>query len=190
MKLLQLLKEVLLVPRMKFLNEATNGPYFLLTDKKTFGALLEDFLDRTPIMQKLLSKNRGVGRKTLEMALWNLTYADEGVGIEQIWKRLEKDNPPDGVRASKDEIDLAKKEMVSFSNEFKKDLPGIENVWQAVYTGVKTGNEEAFENLSAKDIRTYLKYYTSDIVNKHTNIRNSEDYTWFIKTLNDQIKGK
>jgi len=52
-----------------------------------------------------------------------------------------------------------------------------------------TGNEDLMKGLSPQDIDTYLKYYTSDLVNKGTNIRSSKDYDNFINILKD-LKNK
>ena len=93
------------------------------------------------------------------------------------------------AKASKSERIAAKKDIESFVSSFKKDYPALSNVFKAVYVAYDKGNEDLMNGLSPQDIDTYLKYYTSDLVNKGTNIRSSKEYNNFIDLLKE-LKNK
>jgi hypothetical protein len=169
MKLIDILTDLL--------KEESGNVFFLLKPTDILDALVEDFYTNTPSMQKLIS--RGISPVDISNAMDNLlglTFS----GTDSAWKELESE-----ANASKSELAAAKRDVDSFVGTLKKDVPAISNVFKAVYAAYDKGDESLMTKLSPQYIDTYLKYYTSDVVNKKTNIRSSEDYKNLIGALKD-----
>ena len=172
MKLIDLLKELL--------EESSNDRFFLLKPSDIFEALTKEFLKTTPSIQKIVSRG--------QLSPVDLFNAIEGLSGMTITSSTDIDDVLD-AKASKSERIAAKKDIESFVSSFKKDYPALSNVFKAVYTAYDKGNEDLMNGLSPQDIDTYLKYYTSDLVNKGTNIRSSKEYNNFIDLLKE-LKNK
>jgi hypothetical protein len=170
MKLIDILTDLL--------KEESSNVFFLLKPKDILDALVEDFYTNTPSMQKLI--DRGLSPIDISNVMDNLlgvTISGDS-NMDSAWGKLESK-----VNASKSELDAAKRDVQSFVGNLKKDVPAISNVFKAVYTAYDKGDESLMSKLSPQDIDTYLKYYTSDVVNQKTNVRSSEDYNNLISAL-------
>jgi hypothetical protein len=171
MKLIDILKELL--------KEDSNDRFFLLKPSDIFEVLTNEFLKTTPSIQKIISRG--------QLSQVDLYNAIEGLSGMTFSSSTDIDDVLD-ANASKSEIIAAKKDIESFVSSFKKEYPALSNVFKAVYTAYDQGTEDLMNGLSPQDIDTYLKYYTSDLVNKGTNIRSSKDYNNFIGVLKDLKK--
>ncbi len=171
MKLIDILQELLK-------EEDSNEVFFILNPSKIFEALLDEFFESSPSMQKLLS--RGAAPQDLSLAMDSLAGLTMSNG--------DVDATLGKLNVSKSELNAAKRDMESFASKFKIDLPAISNVFKAAYAAFDSGNDDLLYKLSPQEIDTYLKYYTSDAVNASTKIRSSENYSEFINVLKDLKK--
>jgi hypothetical protein len=165
MKLLSILKVLLK-------EQTDKGAYpFLLKRTEIVDGLISEFV-KSPLIKKLLDR-KAVDPTNLNNGLISVLLGDP---VDDAITELKLE------MISKTEMDELKKELSLFSKSHSSDVVNSGPVYFAIAKGLE-GDDSDLSKLSAKEIDSYLKYYTSDVMNSKYGMKNDPDYQELLNVL-------
>ena len=165
MKLLSILKVLLE-------EQGNRGNYpFVLKSREIIEGLVSEFV-KFPLVKKLID------RKAIDPTLFNNALSDllTGRTVDQIIDDLKIE------MISKTEMDELIKELSLFSKSHSSDFENSNTTYLAIRKALE-GDDSDLSKLSAKEIDSYLKYYTSDVMNSKYGMKNDPDYQELLNVL-------
>jgi len=163
----------------------SNSSEYLLSPSRIFSVLIDEFLKKTSIKDLIRMGVSPVNIAQIMELFLGMTMSRPFKNVDDAWYKL--DQMSKGANVSKNMVDAAKKDMVELQNTMKSISDPLFKVFRAVNKASETGDDSLMYNLSPKDIDVYVKYYTMDLMDKHFNIKKSQNYRSFLSML-DELK--
>lgn len=176
MKLLTIFKDLLKEESQQRQNA------FVLRPDEILKGLIDQFMSLA-IVKKLIDR-KAVSPNDIEFAVEKILGATmKGKdSVEEVIKDL------DIEQISKTELDELKRELSILSTNHSGSFSDIKKVGSAIFKALE-GDDSFLRQLSSKEIDSYLKYYTSDIMDNLYGMRKDPNYSEFLDILKN-LKNK